>query len=282
MAIHFNGYQSKIDTFIKQKLSRKEIATIDMRLLGNIVYCKTMELSRKVNTDLLEVISHWFNDPGWMTRFKINKKNKPDWAKHKRKQRQWEKQQKRLAAERLGLYLEEIRKRKEFRNKMKKLFGKSSSSITPQIEITEDFIVPIISPFSPPEQHKEETKQQFLRAFNRSISDLLPWKLLISNELNETTKFNNLKTYYSEKRMDTASKIIHLLQMESVGEIKLIQGKSFGNIYIEPIETQSETEIIITDRHGKDYHFEWQALSENQRNKIVKDIANYEILYKRV
>ena len=280
MVVYKNNNHSEIETLMEQEFTDKKITEIDMRILGKIVYGKAITLSEKVNSDLLEPISHWLDDPDWMSRFKIDESNKPDWAKYKRKQRQWEKQQKQVASERLKLYWQEIKKRRKLRNEMKRIVAKSSSGVKSQVEITRDFIDPIISPFNPLEQHKEETRQQFLQVFSLSVSDLMPWQIMISTELTETKKFESIKKYHSDIRMDTASKIIHLLQMESEGKIILIQEKPFSDITIKPIEIPDETEVTITDRQGRDYNFDWQTLSENQRNKIVSDIKDHKIICK--
>jgi len=280
MVVYKNNNHSEIETLMEQEFTDKKITEIDMRILGKIVYGKAITLSEKVNSDLLEPISHWLDDPDWMSRFKIDESNKPDWAKYKRKQRQWEKQQKQVASERLKLYWQEIKKRRKLRNEMKRIVAKSSSGVKSQVEITRDFIDPIISPFNPLEQHKEETRQQFLQVFSLSVSDLMPWQIMISTELTETKKFESIKKYHSDIRMDTASKIIHLLQMETEGKIILIQEKPFSDITIKPIEIPDETEVTITDRQGRDYNFDWQTLSENQRNKIVSDIKDHKIICK--
>lgn len=280
MVVYTNNNRSEIETLMEQEFTNKKITEIDMRILGKIVYGKAVTLSEKVNSDLLEPISHWLDDPDWMSRFKIDESNKPDWAKYKRKQRQWEKQQKQIASERLKLYWQEIKKRRKLRNEMKRIVAKSSSGVKSQVEITRDFIDPIISPFSPLEQHKEETRRQFLQVFSLSVSDLMPWQIMISAELTETKKFESIKKYHSDLRMDTASKIIHLLQMETEGKIILIQEQPFSDITIEPIEISDETEITIKDRQGRDYNFDWQTLSENQRNKIVSDIKDHKIICK--
>jgi len=280
MVVYKNNNHSEIETLMEQEFTDKKITEIDMRILGKIVYGKAITLSEKVNSDLLEPISYWLDDPDWMSRFKIDESNKPDWAKYKRKQRQWEKQQKKIASERLRLYWQEIKKRRKLRNEMKRIVAKSSSGVKSQVEITRDFIDPIISPFSPLEQHKEQTRQQFLQVFSLSLSDFMPWQIMISAELTETKKFESIKKYHSDIRMDTASKIIHLLQMETEGKIILIQEQPFSDITIEPIEKTTETEITITDRQGRDYNFDWQTLSENQRNKIVLDIKDHKIICK--
>lgn len=282
MVVYTNNNRSEIETLMEQEFTDKKITEIDMRILGKIVYGKAITLSEKVNSDLLEPISHWLDDPDWMSRFKIDESNIPDWAKYKRKQRQWEKQQKQIASERLRLYWQEIKKRRKLRNEMKRIVAKSSSGVKSQVEITRDFIAPIISPFSPLKQHKEETRQQFLQVFSLSVSDLMPWQIMISAELTETKKFESIKKYHSDIRMDTVSKIIHLLQMETEGKIILIQEQPFSDITIEPIEMTTETEITIKDRQGRDYNFDWQTLSENQRNKIVSDIKDHKIICKTI
>ena len=270
----------ELNDYIHRHLSKKEIGEIDFRVIGNLVLARTKTLSLAVNRDLLEPISRWLNDPLWLERFKISDKEIPDWGKYKRQQRLWTREQRIFAAERLRLYRQEIIKKRKLRHELGKIAGKAKPKEAYPHQFRGGFIVPIASPFSPPEQHKERTRQKFLQSLSSPVSDLLPWKLLITTELTRTKKLRGLKEYCSDKRLDSACKIMHLLQMETEGKIRLTQEKPFGDITLESLEKPQNACITVTDQLGKNYDFDWQNLTGGQRKKIISDIHKHRILCK--
>ena len=270
----------KLNDYIHRHLSKKEMGEIDFRVIGNLVLARTKTLSLAVNRDLLEPISRWLNDSSWLKRFKLCDKEIPDWGKYKRQQRLWTKQQRILAAERLRLYRQEIIKKRKLRHELSKIVGKTNPGRICSHQFRRGFIVPIASPFSPHEQHKQKTRQKFLQSLSFPVSDLLPWKLLITTELTKTKKLRDLEDYCPDKRMDSACKIMHLLQMESEGKIKLAQEEAFGDITLQSLQKQQDTQITVTDEHGKNYDFDWQDLTDGQRKKIISDIHKHRILCK--
>ena len=270
----------ELNDYIHRNLSKKEIGEIDFRVIGNLVLARTKTLSLAVNRELLEPISQWLNDQSWFERFKISDKDIPNWAEYKRQQRLWTRQQRILSAERLRLYRQEIIKKRKLRDELGKIAGKARPKGAYFHRFRGGFIVPIASPFSPPEQHKEKTRQKFLQSLSFPVSDLLPWKLLITAELTKTKKLRDLEDYCSDKRLDSACKIMHLLQMETEGKIRLIQEKPFGDITLESLQKEQESRITVTDKHGKNYDFDWQDLTDGQRKKIVADIHKHRILCK--
>ena len=265
---------------IPQNLSRKEIGEIDFRVIGNFVLARAKTLSLAVNRELLDPISRWLNDPSWLERFKACDKEIPDWRKYKRQQRLWTRQQRALAAERLKAYRQEINKKRKLRHESSKIVGGTNPGECCSYQFRSGFILPIVSPFSPPEQHKEKTRQQFLRSLSFSVVDLLPWELFITAELTKTKKLKDLEQYCSEKRLDLTCKIMHLLQMESEGKISITQKNPFGDLTLEPLQKEKEGRIAVTDEHGKDYRFDWQDLNCDQRKKIISDIHKHRILCK--
>ena len=287
MDINFEFYSSlEIDAIIKSELTNREIADIDMRAFGNIIMNIAKFLSKKVNDELLEPISRWLDDPEWLKHFQTDDKAAPNWAKYKRKQRQWTQQQKDMTTERLRLYWREIHKKRRFRKELSKTLytkAKNRNCINAQLHNTtnlqENFLTPIIAPFSPKEQHKAETIHEFQQARTMLISNLLPWKLLLSTELTSAKYFKDLKAYCPAKN-DKASKLIHLLQMETDGKIKLSQERPFSDIIIEPLDVDPEQNITIKDQDGRSYHFDWQELNDNQKSKIIADIKANQILCK--
>ena len=270
----------EFEVIAKAELTEKELTRIDMLFLGTMIYDFAFSLSRKVNEELLEPINKWLCDPEWLSKFKVLEEKIPDWAAYKKNQRQWTKQQKHLAAERLKLYWQEIQRKKAFRNELSKITAtRSKSEMASTVKIAGAFIPPIISPFSPPEQHKAQTKQEFLRALALPVSDLLPWKPILQTELINAKKLTDLRTYYEDSsKKDTASKLIHLLEMEKQGRIAINQEEAFGDITIKPLENPSGTAILVTDQQGKNYEFDWQHIGDNQRAKIIRDIKAHKIL----
>ena len=270
----------ELNDYIHRYLSKKEIEEIDFRVIGNLVLAKARTLSLAVNRDLLEPISRWLNDQSWLERFKISDKDIPNWAEYKRQQRLWTRQQRILAAERLRLYRQEIVKKRKLRHELSKIVGKAHPRGVCSHQFRSGFIVPIASPFSPPEQHKKITRQQFLQSLSFPVSDLLPWKLLITTELTKTKKLRDLEDYCPDKRLDFACKIMHLLQMETEGKIRITQEKPFGDITLESLEKLQDTSITVTDQFGTNYDFDWQDLTDDQRKKIISDIHKHRILCK--
>jgi len=270
----------EIEAGIKDGLSVKEIDDMDMRLLGNIVYSTVMTLSRKVNVELLDPISQWVDDPDWMNRFQICEDRTPNWAACKRKQRQWSKQQKMLARERLRLYREDILRKRKFRNGISQLISKALPGQNIGLRLDQDFIRPIISPFSLPEQGWQETLRQFRQVLSLPVSDLLPWKLLLKTELTEAKKLRELRRYFPDKRKDTVAKLVHLLEMENQGWLCITQDNPFGEIKIKPYEITTDASITVTDRQGQNYIFDWHYLTGKQKEKIITDIKTKRIIWR--
>ncbi|MBW2594013.1 MAG: hypothetical protein JRE58_13615 [Deltaproteobacteria bacterium] len=272
-----------------QELICSDLSGLDFRTIGNIILGRVLELSRAVNTELMEPISRWLDDPHFMDKFRVgNDGKKPDWAEYKRQQRSWTRQQKVLAAERLKLYWQKIRKRRKLRKELASLRytdTQKRKTIKPYLNKTVclkgNFLFPIISPFSPVEQNRFETLQEFKRALFLNVSDLLPWRLLLAGEIKKTTQLSGLRSRYREdKKKDVVSKLMHLLQMQADGNVLLRQDKPFADIIIEPVEMEGNTLITVKDRQGRSYGFDWQMLSEAQQDKIVADIKANKIIYK--
>ena len=256
---------------------------LELIAYGNIIFNRTKSLSITVNNELLEPISHWIDDPDFMKKHKIIIDHEaPNWAEYKRKQRNWTQQQKLLAAERLRLYWQEIRKKKKFRDEISKLIPRGSPRGSPQLKSSSDFLTPIIAPFSPIEVSRQETLRLFEQARVTSISNRLPYRILITSELTESNQsktLNELKQYTTPKE-DKIAKLQNLLQMEMEGYVTLHQNHPFGEIEIEPVDTDQEQNITIKDQQGETYHFDWQDLSDAQRNKVIADIKDNRILCK--
>ena len=272
--------------FIRSELTEKEISEIDMRLMGNLIYETAHSLSEKVNNDILLPLSRWLNDPGWLNRFQEIGDLSPDWAGYKRKQRIWTVTQKRLAAERLKLYWQEIRRRRNFRHAVSKLISTNTQNrihtnpvLCKSTRLNNRFLQPIVSPFSPQEQVRSETLLQFQQAHNLSVSNLLPWKLIIIGELSCTKKFSELKSYYpASRKEDATAKLIHLLQMETDGEIELTQNRPFGEITIESVKHIDSALVNVKDKESRIYEFNWLDLNRNQKSRLIDDVRGRNII----
>jgi len=257
----------------------KLIDELDLRAYGNIIFNRTKTLSMTVNTELLEPISQWIDDPDFMKKHKVIIDHEaPKWAEYKRKHREWTQQQKLLAAERLRLYWQEIRKKQKFRDEIGKLIPRGSPKGSPKLNPSRDFLTPIIAPFSPIEVSRQETLRLFEQARVTSITNRLPYRILITSELTESKTLNELKQYTTPKQ-DKIAKLQNLLQMEMEGKVTLHQDQPFGEIEIEPVYIPDQN-ITIKDQQGETYQFDWQDLSDAQRNKVIADIKDNRILCK--
>jgi len=257
-----------------------KLTHIDLRAYGNIIFNRTKALSLTVNKELLEPISKWIEDPDFMKKHAVILNNQaPNWSEYKRRQRHWTQQQKLLAAERLKLYWQEIRSRNKHRKYINSLIPRGSPRGRPQLNASSDFLSPIISPFSPIEQTRQETLRLFEQARALTLSNRLPYRILITDELTESKKLNALKSY-ADKKQDKIAKLQNLLQMEMEGKIRLSQDEHFGEITIKPLDTNREQNITIKDQQGETYQFDWQDLSDAQRNKVIADIKDNRILCK--
>lgn len=260
-------------------LTQSEKAELDLRAYGILIFNRTKSLSFAVNQEILEPISKWIDDPDFMKKHAVMIDSEvPNWAEYKRRAREWTQRQKLIAGERLKLYWQEIRRKKNLRKELSKILGKPSRA-SPQMDISQDFLAPIISPFSPPEMTRQETLQLFEQSRTMSLSNRLPWEILIISDLTVRRSFDDL-TAYCPPKIDKVSKLLHLLQMETDGKIKLNQEEPFGDISIEPLDLPESQDITIKDQQGQEYNFDWQDLSDAQRNKVIADIKENKILCK--
>ena len=148
-------------------------------------------------------------------------------------------------------------------------------------------ILSILTPFSPIEQHRAETNMEFKQTLEMHLSNLLPWRLLLADQLHDIyeTSFNALTPIIkSDPKADKISKFQHLLQMDKDGEITLQQETPEDDIQIIPTSRNliQDQEIIIKDRSGKTCEFDWTDLSDAQQNKVITDTIERKIICKTV
>jgi hypothetical protein len=250
--------------------------------MGNLVLEQTRSLIQQVN-EILNVMSRWIDDPEWMERLKIYEDNVPDWAQYKRVQRQWTAQQKRLAAERLRMYWKAIRRKRKLRCELSKRIGSRTRSEAEEMDsplLSNDLLAPILSPLSQKEQRRAETEREFIQAIDLPPSSKLPWRAILLHETTKKTSFDQINEYLEDARNDKASKLLHLLQMETEGMVSLHQGEHLGKIIIDPIKESPDTDIRIKHQSGAEYVFNWNGLSDAQRNKVIADLKENRILCK--
>ncbi len=270
---------------IHQYLTETEIAELDMIAIANILLDRTSDLSHRANDELLTPISDWSDDPDFMKKYEKILEDQVDWAKLKRRQREWSRQEKMLAAERLRLYWAEIKRKKNLRSELASTLSESPLADMQDeylaAEISMESLHCLVKPFSPAQQAKTETELEFSRAsatpHNGTL--ILPWRLILTHDIRGPTDFDTLPQYLPNSRLDTVAKFATLLQLDQEDSITIIQAEPFGQIVLHP--TQDEVpkgSVIITDREGTEYTLDWSDLSDHQRNKVIVDRLSNKIL----
>ena len=183
-----------------QELSAGEIAEIDMRAMANVILDRTVTLSTDVNQQIIKPISKWLDDPDFLKKYEVLLEDRIDWAAYKRNQREWTKQQRMIAAERLRLYWQEIRRKRSLKSEMAKLLSNRSSPDEFEDASYEsaDYLSAILSPFSPKEQIRLVTIRQLEQSRTQSPSNLIPWKAILSSEIDSEKDFSDLPSYIPE------------------------------------------------------------------------------------
>ena len=191
----------------------------------------------------------------------------------------------------MKLYWQKIRVNRQYRDEISKLLqttdrnsnSKNKHCFNPVIDTS--FLSDIVSRFSPIEKHRAETVFEFNQACKSSISNLLPWQIIIAFELSKKgyTALNELKIFVPrDKKLDKISKFIHLLQMENDGEVTLKQVEHAGNILIIKKHVNKKSVIKIKDKSGQCYNFDWNLLNDKQQDKIITDVMRRKILCRSV
>ena len=267
-----------------QELSAGEIAEIDMRAMANVILDRTVTLSTDVNQQIIKPISEWLDDPDFLKKYEVVLEDRIDWAAYKRNQRKWTRQQRLIAAERLRLYWQEIRKKRYFKSDIAKLLSNRSrpNECDEDPRSGADHLTAILSPFSPKEQTRLVTIRQLEQSQTQSPSNLIPWKAILSSEIDSEKDFSDLPSYISENiGLDTVAKLQHLLQLETDGLILTTQEEPFGRIVMAPQMSDPiplGPSFTIIDSDGAIYRFNWKTLSDAQKNKVIADIKAGRIL----
>jgi len=277
-----NQISVNIPEIIRKELTEKEILKIDMRFLGDIIFGQAKSLSLRVNNELLEPINFWLSDSDWIKGFQNQDISGPDWAKYKRVSRQWTKQQRYLAQERLKQYWQAIRQKKDLRQEISRLIGKPCAGQKNSFRGTGDFLLPIIKPFTRHEQNRIDLEKEFLKAMDISLSYLLPWSVMLTTDIKAEKKFSELKVYlHEDKKMDKICKLMNLLQLENDGVISLNQTEPFEDFKIQ-IKECVTSQISLKDRCGNEWDQDWFELSNEDRNKMIEEIKSHQIICKQL
>jgi hypothetical protein len=266
-------------------INSNELIKLDIRAVANMILDRTLILSKAVNIELLKPISKWIDDPDFLNKYEKIFEDKVVWSRYKRKQREWTKQQKQIEAARLRLYWQEMRRQKNLRRDLSRLFAKSILSINceneSESEMNVDFLTKLLSPFSPKELKRAELLQEFKQSRTLTAVNKLPWKVLLSNQIKTTMDLTELEIYYPENtKADITAKLLHLLQMDTDGEITLNQDEPFGPISIAPHAIDQEGSIIVINDQGESHHFYWNNLTNSQQERIIADIKASKIMCK--
>ena len=268
-------------------LDESEIHDLDFSALGDLVLSLSRSLSLRVDMEILAPLSEWLKDDAWINCFSGHEAVY-DWKQYKKKQRQWTKQQKRLAAERLKKYRQQFLQKRQFRSAIQKNRTENQPCPRTELENSMRFMEGIVSPFSRKEQHQRETLRQFSIAASMPLSMLIPWKTILRSQFLDAPQqsLSHIEIYAHSAqevgvmKTEKVSVLIHLLELASAGEIALYQEEHFGEISIQKKAVRDETEIMIIDTHGFDYRLDWQKLNPVQRSKIIKDIRNNTVFCK--
>ncbi|MFC1590968.1 hypothetical protein ACFL43_00420 [Thermodesulfobacteriota bacterium] len=274
---------------IRQELTSKEIAEIDFRIYGNIVREATKHIKQTFNEEIVPVICSWLKDDRFADKLKITTESDYDWSAYKRQQREFTELQKQAATANLKAYREAIRKKRELRNELSRIIGTRSRADPDTAhaqDISTEALSGILEPFSPREQHQRELTEEFQSLLEQHLSNLIPWEIILREEIKTPTLFNDIKFYLPDQRQDRISKFQNLLQMATAGTIEISQESHEGDILITPCEA-NETEspnqdlaIEIKDKHGNISQWNWQDLSENQKHRVLTDTLNRKIICK--
>ncbi|GBC64176.1 hypothetical protein DENIS_5194 [Desulfonema ishimotonii] len=265
------------------ELTDTEIEKINMRFWGDVILKKVQCLSQKISIELLTPISAWIDDEDWVVRFDYdNVKITPDWANYKRTSRQWSKQQMSLSGERLKFYLQAIKTKKEFREKVSQLVGSTRSKTDVSFEAGNNFLFPIVQPFSKSERNRNELEKEFIRFAGSSVLSLLPWRAMILSSINETKKFSEIESYLPENpKADNVCKFMNLLQLSSEGIVSLSQEKPFEDVEIK-MESGASTNVVLKDRSGNEWREDWQELRRGEKAQRLDQIKSHQVICRQV
>ncbi len=266
---------------IDSYLTSKEIQRIDMIFFGNLILQKTIQLSKKIDSELITPLRAWLKDPNWVTTIKLPEARDINWKEYKRNARQWDKQQEKLYKNRLKLYRQALRSKQMKRKRIAKLIEGLDSIPSMAIDTSNDFINAVLAPFSRSGVLHKAIEQEFIRSKTMSILYLLPWQAIIGSELNDRIYFSDLTIYLPENtKKDKVCKLLTLLELEKSGIVTLKQKRAFEDIEIHP-KNKMEMDVMIKDPKGNRQLHNWAGLNQDQRVDFIEKIKANQIICKK-
>jgi len=267
-------------------VTQREAAELDFRAMGQHILNTTMDLSQRTNRELLQPISQWLDDPDFWQRHAVVIEQTTSWAEYKRQQRDARERINRdQQAEALRRYWAAVKHKKALLQEVAHIIPKRTRNKPqhpePHTEQTDQgWLTAALGPFSHSAQHARQTARDFRTARELPLSLALPWRTLLRTELSAQRRFVDLPTIHpDEPKKDTVAKFCHLLHMEQDGEVDLEQDAE-GDITIRPRTRIEENTITITDQAGNELRLEWDALSDPQREKVLRDAREHRIICK--
>jgi len=267
---------SELESRLKAELSLKEQSDIDMILWGKLVLFKAKSLSLKVNNEILSVVAGWLDDQDMLVRYRIEDERVYDWAAIKRRQRRYDCV---LQAERLRLYWERVRKKRDFISGLGELIRKSGAAGLPASGVGNGFFDDLLSPFSPVAEAERELETEFGQFMDRHVVHRLPWKQLIISDfgVNQEKQLSALAAHTSFPRMELVAKLSTLLQMEQEGVVGISQAEPFDDPIVR-LEAEIEPHIMTKNREGEQSAVRLDQLTEAEKTAFITKIKDGEII----
>jgi chromatin segregation and condensation protein Rec8/ScpA/Scc1 (kleisin family) len=252
-----------------------------MIFFGNLILQKTIQLSKKIDRELIDPLSAWLKDPDWISRARLPDNRNINWKEYKRNARQWDKQQQKLYKNRLKLYQQALRSKQIKRKRIARLTGKLDSIPSMAMDTRYDFMNAVLAPFSRCGLRHKAVEQEFIRSKSMSILYLLPWQAIIGSEIKDRILFSNLSIYLPENRKrDKVCKLLTLLELENTGFVILKQSQAFEDIEIHP-KNDLTLNVMIKDHKGNKQQHNWAELNQDQRVDFIEQIKTHRLIYKK-
>ena len=143
------------------------------------------------------------------------------------------------------------------------------------------FITGFVEPFSARSYARREWAGQLEDIRKVGLSQLLPWRPIISHELaSGKTQISQISPIIEDKKKDTTLKFQFLLELANDQKITLSQSKPFSEVEIQhtPNCERLESGLILKDSSGRTYLLDWDDLTKGQRKKIIDDLKDGKVV----
>lgn len=257
----------RVTAFINHCLADKEFRCLMMHQYGSLVLGASRNLLKRTQSELLAPL-------GYLSRMMDDDDPTPDidWSDLKRDQR----------ARILREYWERVRHRKHRMQELAKLFSRGRAD--PHYEpITGTHILSSFAePFSAHAQTRTEFHAQLKELSRAGLSKLLPWRQILSQQINEGTRtLADLSSVIPDRRQDIALKFQFLMELAHHQHIKLHQEQAFGEIELAPNSPEPDfhldSHLTIKHDHGQET-LDWDDLNQRQRQKVLKDLQSNKVV----